>query len=171
MKKNAISAGSRRALAIAAVLVAVAFFVYTRSEETHARKSLSSIAEALSAPLDATREIELRKTLSEFCTPEVQVNVPDVFVGSGRDRAIDAVLRTLNGARPVISLENIQLQSIDSGSRFQASFDARVSDSQTADLHADIRQVTAVLVKSADRWQLDAVTSSPKDSRQPEARP
>lgn len=171
MNKNAISAGSRRALAIAAVLVAVAFFAYTRSEESHARKSLRSIAEALSAPLGATHEIELRKTLSELCTPGIQVNVPDVFVGSGRDRAIDAVLRTLQGARPVIALENIQLQSLESGSRFQASFDARVSDSQAGDLHADIRQVNAVLVKSADRWQLDAVTSSPKDARQPEARP
>jgi hypothetical protein len=166
-----ISVGSRRALAIAAVLVAVAFFAYTRSEESHAKKSLNRLAEVLSEPLDAAREVELRKTLSELCTPGVQVNVPDVFVGSGRDLAIDAVLRSLQGSRPVIALENIQLQAVDSGSRFQASFDARVSDSQAGDLHADIRQVKAVLVKSADRWQLDALTSSPKDTRQPEARP
>jgi hypothetical protein len=169
--KSLISVGSRRALAIAAVLVAVAFFAYTRSEESHAKKSLNRLAEVLSEPLDAPREVELRKTLSELCTPGVQVNVPDVFVGSGREPAIDAVLRSLQGARPVIALENIQLQAVDSGSRFQASFDARVSDSQAGDLHADIRQVKAVLVKSADRWQLDALTSSPKDARQPEARP
>jgi hypothetical protein len=166
-----ISVGSRRALAIAAVLVAIAFFAFTRSEESHARRSLKRVAAALSEPVDAAHEGEVRKTLAELCTPGIQVDVPDVFVGSGRDHAIDAVVHTLRNARPVIALENIELVSLDSGRRFQASFDAKVSDSQAGDLHGDIRRVKAVLVKSADRWQLDAVSSSGKDGRVPEARP
>ncbi len=168
--RSVLSVSTRRAVIVAVLVVLALFFAFSRSEEARVRNTLDRVSAALSGPVDRAREAKVKQSLSELCTADVHVEIPDVFVGSGRERAIEAALGVMRGATPVISLEHIELKRAGMG-RMEADFDARVSESQAGDLHGDIRRVHALLVKSDSGWQVAALDSTPHDARLPEARP
>jgi hypothetical protein len=164
--KVALSRTTRRVVGVAIVLLIGAYLLFSQSDEAKARRRLTEIVELVSQP----GETELRRGLAESCSPDLSVEIPEFLRESGRDRVGEALVARLKGKSPVIALDNVELRRASSD-RFEASFDARVSDSQAGDLHADIRRVNAVLVKTSSGWQLASLRASGHAPVEPEARP
>lgn len=162
-----------RAALLGAVAVAMVLLLVPRSSERQVRALLEKTAEQLRPTPSETAEQRLGRVqaaLTGALAPDARVEIPGLFVGTGRAPASRAAVEQLRSRDAVLSIEQLEV-TLRGDARASATFAVLLSGAQAGDLHAQRRDARAELERRDGHWQVVELRVSPAGRAEPEARP
>jgi hypothetical protein len=162
------------ALLLAAALFFAGQLVFGQSEQQAVKQTVHDVlaaTEVREGELPGRRDQRLQKLLGERFTDPITVRHSDLPRSGSGQRALLVWARLLQRYRSADL--NVQQESIvlRGGQRATAQLDVELVATDAEGVRREQRSVEVSLVRSAERWRIDAIEVAPAAANQPEARP
>lgn len=169
---------SRRAVALAVVIVSVGllgYVLFSDSDEDRILARLEELARAVeTSPGEnvAFRTLRLQKLFEEALEPQVRFSAAELDDTTGRQE-----LAALAGAAPNtfgnldVSIGATDIRIHRERGDAEVASQVTLTSSRGGELQRDTRQVRFELHKSDGEWRVSAIRVAPKTDEEPEARP